>query len=116
MAAAIRSQQYNIADRIHRCADGCARGAHVRPGTQSFTAVPGRRSRWVSDQNGNHAGLAFTAGEPGAAGEMRSPAWSPDGKQVVYQKFSYVRRAQNLPLFNRDPDFELIYSEIAGAQ
>ncbi|HXJ38356.1 MAG TPA: hypothetical protein VNH18_03700, partial [Bryobacteraceae bacterium] len=64
---------------------------------------------------GDHAGLAFTSGQPGAAGEMRSPAWSADGKQVVYQKFSYVRRAQNLPLFNRDPDFELIYSEIFPA-
>jgi len=64
---------------------------------------------------GDHAGLAFTAGALGAAGEMRSPAWSPDGKQVVYQKFSSVRRAQNLPLFNRDPDFELIYSEIFPA-
>src|SRR5690349_5332489 len=64
---------------------------------------------------GDHAGLAFTSGQSGAAGEMRSPAWSSDGKQVVYQKFSFVRRAQNLPLFNRDPDFELIYSEIFPA-
>src|SRR5262249_42569014 len=66
-------------------------------------------------KSGDHTGLAFAAGAPGAAGDMRSPAWSPDGKQVVYQKFSSVRRAQNQPLFTRDPNFELIYSEIFPA-
>ena len=64
---------------------------------------------------GPHAGLAFTTGEQGAGAELRSPAWAPDGKWVVYQKFSYVKRAQNLPLFNRDPEFDLIYSEIFPA-
>ena len=64
---------------------------------------------------GVHPGLAFSTGEQGAAGEMRSPAWSPDGKQVVYQKFSSTRRPQNQPLFTRDAEFELIYSEIFPA-
>jgi Tol biopolymer transport system component len=61
---------------------------------------------------GAHPGLAFTTGESGASGEMRNPAWSPDGKQVVYHKFSYSRRPQNQPLFTRDQQFELAYSEI----
>jgi len=64
---------------------------------------------------GPHAGLAFTNGNPGASGEMRNPAWSPDGKYVVYQKFSHARRPQNQPLFHGDPEFELVYSEIFPA-
>src|SRR5207244_1476002 len=61
-------------------------------------------------KSGKHQGLAFSTGERGAEGEMRNPAWSPDGKQVAYQKTSFTPRPQNQPLFSRDPDFELAYS------
>jgi Tol biopolymer transport system component len=61
---------------------------------------------------GDHTGLAFTIGQPGVSGDMRSPSWSPDGKQVVYQKFSAARRPQNQALFSNNPEFDLVYSEI----
>jgi Tol biopolymer transport system component len=64
---------------------------------------------------GSHAGLAFTSGEPGAAGDMRNPSWSLDGKRAVYTKFSASRRPQNQPLFSNDPEFDLVYSEIFPA-
>ena len=64
---------------------------------------------------GPHPGLAFTMGEQGTAGEMRCPAWSPDGKQVVYQKLSFSRRPQNQALFSTNADFDLVYSEIFPA-
>jgi len=66
-------------------------------------------------KSGGHNGLAFTTGVAGAAGDMRNPAWSPDGMHVVYQKFAYGGRKQNEPLFNRDPEFDLIYSQIFPA-
>jgi Tol biopolymer transport system component len=60
---------------------------------------------------GPHAGLGFTSGQQGLNGEMRNPSWSPDGKWVVYQKYSSKARPQNESLFSRDPEFELVYSD-----
>ena len=31
-------------------------------------------------------GLNYASGDAAVSGEMRSPAWSPDGKLVVYEK------------------------------
>src|SRR5713226_5459427 len=42
---------------------------------------------------GQKGELAFTTGEHGAdapaPGVIRNPAWSPDAKQLVYEKFAY---------------------------
>ncbi len=56
-----------------------------------------------------HGGLVFTTGERGPDEWIRNPAWSADGKLVVYQKFTYANR-QNDPIFAKDPDFDLRYS------
>ena len=58
---------------------------------------------------GQHGGLAFSTGERGSEGMMRNPAWSADGKQVVYEKFVYAS-VQNQPLFAKDPGFEVRFS------
>ena len=60
---------------------------------------------------GPRAGLAFTTGDQGAAGQMRNPSWSPDGKWVVYQKWSSESWRQNQPLFSIDPEFDLAQSD-----
>jgi hypothetical protein len=62
-------------------------------------------------KEGPHTGLAFTTGEPAAAGETRNPSWSPDGKWVVYQKYSSLAWPQDKTLFSRDPEFDLVYSD-----
>jgi Tol biopolymer transport system component len=59
---------------------------------------------------GPWSGLAFTTGDQGADGQMRNPSWSPDGKWVVYQKWSSSWH-QNQPLFSIDPGFDLAYSD-----
>jgi Tol biopolymer transport system component len=56
-----------------------------------------------------HGGLAFTTGGRGPDAWIRNPAWSRDGKQVVYEKFIYANR-QNDPIFAKDRDFDLRYS------
>jgi Tol biopolymer transport system component len=61
-------------------------------------------------KKGQHDGLAFTTGESGAAGEMRSPAWSADAKWVVYHKASNAW-VQNRGLFSINPKFELAYTQ-----
>jgi TolB protein len=60
---------------------------------------------------GRRAGLAFTTGDQGAAGQMRNSSWSPDGKWVVYQKWSSESWRQNQPLFSIDPEFDLAQSD-----
>ncbi len=70
---------------------------------------------------GQKGELAFTTGEHGAdapapspapgpaPGVIRNPAWSPDGKQLVYEKFAYDSK-QNQPLFAKDQTFDLRFS------
>ena len=66
---------------------------------------------------GQKGELAFTTGEHGAEapapgpapGVIRNPAWSPDGKQLVYEKFAYDSR-QNQPLYAKDQTFDLRFS------
>jgi Tol biopolymer transport system component len=62
---------------------------------------------------GQKGELAFTTGEHGAdapaPGVIRNPAWSPDGKQLVYEKFAYDSK-QNQPLYSKDQSFELRYT------
>lgn len=61
-------------------------------------------------KTGEHAGLAFTKSGFGAAGSMRNPAWSPDGRSVVYQKVTAEPFVQNQPLFSKNAEFELAWS------
>src|SRR6267378_4102710 len=62
---------------------------------------------------GQKGELAFTTGEHGAVapapGVIRNPAWSSDGKQVVYEKFAYDSN-QNQPLYAKDQAFDLRFS------
>src|SRR5437879_7792383 len=57
-------------------------------------------------------GLAFTSGEKTAAGAIRNPAWSPDGKQVVYEKRTFVNRPQNTLLYSWNPEYECRYTDV----
>ena len=56
-----------------------------------------------------HGGLAFTSGEHGPDAWIRNPAWSLDGKRVVYEKFIYASR-QYQPMFAKDSEFDLRFS------
>jgi len=62
---------------------------------------------------GQKGELAFTTGEHGAdapaPGVIRNPAWSPDAKQLVYEKFAYDSK-QNQPLYAKDQTFDLRFS------
>jgi Tol biopolymer transport system component len=61
---------------------------------------------------GSNAGLAFTQGEPGSKGMLRNPAWSSDGKQVVYQRVDFTARPQNQELYSWEPDMEMQYTDV----
>lgn len=65
-------------------------------------------------KSGGDQGIRYTDGRKGAGG-VRNPAWSPDGKQVVYHKITSPRRNRIAPAFSRDPEFELVFSEVFPA-
>jgi Tol biopolymer transport system component len=71
------------------------------------------RIGYLAKGPGQEGHLVFTTGEHGADGPapgvVRNPAWSPDGKQVVYQKFAYASK-QNQPLFSKDGMFDIRFS------
>ncbi len=58
-------------------------------------------------KGGPDTGLAFTkTGLAAVKRNIRSPAWSPDGRFVVYEKVGFAPRAQDKPLYSWDPDWE----------
>jgi Tol biopolymer transport system component len=65
-------------------------------------------------KNGPSASLTFTTGERGIAGDIGNPAWSRDGKQLVYHSGPIATipapRAPGQPLAGRDQRFELLFA------
>jgi Tol biopolymer transport system component len=57
-------------------------------------------------------GVAYDSGELKFPGSLRSPAWSRDGKQVVYEKVDYTPRPQNQLLYSWDPKYEYRYTDV----
>ncbi len=53
-------------------------------------------------------GIVYASGKAGPTGaEVRSPSWSPDGKQVVYSRFTTERSPAPVKLWSRNPNYEL---------
>jgi len=58
---------------------------------------------------GANAGITYHPPDNAAAGNIRDPAWSPDGKQVVYDKQRYALK-QGRPIHSIDPEITLRFS------
>jgi Tol biopolymer transport system component len=65
-------------------------------------------------KGGPDAGLHSTAAgrAPVKLDGLRTPCWSPDGKQVVYEKFTWRGWRQNQPLYSWDPAREYRYTDV----
>jgi Tol biopolymer transport system component len=65
-------------------------------------------------KQGPSAALTFTSGARGAAGDIGSPAWTRDGKRLVYHSGPIATipepRAPGQPLHGRDPRFDLRFA------
>jgi len=57
-------------------------------------------------------GIAYSDGGMGLAGTVRAPAWSADGKHVVYEKQNFAARPQGQVLYSWDPDYEYRYTDV----
>jgi Tol biopolymer transport system component len=63
-------------------------------------------------KGGPNAGIAYTNGKATLPGAMRSPAWSPDGSHVVYEKVDFTHRQQNQPLYSWDTHYDYRYTDV----
>ena len=78
--------------------------------------LSGGRIGYVSRAGGDRGGLRVRHPdrrvETVIAGAVRSPSWSPDGRQVVYERIERLGYTQHLvPAFSPDPEFELFLHE-----
>jgi Tol biopolymer transport system component len=59
-------------------------------------------------RDGASQGIFYASGKKGPSGkDIRVPSWSPDGKQVVYSRFTSERRPEPVRLWSRNPGIEL---------
>lgn len=66
-----------------------------------------------STKSAQTSGIAYIAGSPAKfPPSMRSPAWSPDGKQVVYEKVDNTPRVQNQLLASWNPEYQMRYTDV----
>jgi Tol biopolymer transport system component len=57
-------------------------------------------------------GIVYSDGAMGPRGDVRSPSWSPDGRQVVYYRFDTKNRAHWTGLYSWDKSREYRYSDV----
>ncbi|MHB8284070.1 MAG: TolB family protein [Caulobacteraceae bacterium] len=63
-------------------------------------------------KGGPDEGIAFVGGGVALKRAMRSPAWSPDGKHVIYQKVGFKSRPQDKPLYSWDKEWEYRFTDV----
>jgi len=63
-------------------------------------------------KGGPDEGIVYTAGRSGFRRALRAPAWSPDGKTLIYEKHSFAARPQNKPLYGWDADWEYRHTDV----
>ncbi|WP_260928137.1 hypothetical protein [Novosphingobium sp. 9] len=57
-------------------------------------------------------GLYYTDGRPPVLRQMRSPCWSPDGTQVIYEKVGFAFRGQGDELYSWDADWDYRHTDV----
>ncbi len=81
-------------------------GLKVFPQFLSATEIASHR------KGGADEGLYYTSGRPAFKAALRSPAWSPDGKTVIYEKVDFKPRPQNQRLYSWDPEWDYQHTDV----
>lgn len=74
--------------------------------------LPGGRVGYTT-KAGQVSGVAYTkTGPANFPKNLRSPSWSADGTQVVYEKIDNTPRPQNQSLYSWDPNYDYKYTDV----
>ena len=71
----------------------------VGPGVKMSPAITPSGAVAYIRKDGATSGLVYVNGDPGPAGNVRSPSWSPDGAHVVYHRLATPVATRGLPTF-----------------
>jgi Tol biopolymer transport system component len=63
-------------------------------------------------KGGADEGIVYTSERAGFKRVLRSPNWSPDGRQVVYEKVTFRGWRENQPLYSWDADWDYRYTDV----
>lgn len=85
------------------------------PGLKAYHQFVGANEIGYLRKGGAEEGIAYTSGRQGFKKAVRAPAWSPDGKTVIYEKHEFKARVQNKPLYGWDPDWEYRHTDVFPA-
>jgi Tol biopolymer transport system component len=85
------------------------------PGFKVFPQFLNARDIAYHIKGGPLEGIYYTSGKPMIKATLRSPAWTPDGSQLIYEKNSFKSRPQNLPLYSWDPNWNYRYTDVFPA-
>ena len=66
-------------------------------------------------KGGLDEGVHYTSGRPGFKRAVRSPAWAPDAKAIIYEKHEFKARPQNKPLYSWDAEWEYRHTDVFPA-
>ena len=85
------------------------------PGLKVYHQFLGPSEIGYLRKGGAEEGIFYTSGHPGFKRAARAPAWSPDGKAVIYEKHRFDARPQNKPLYGWDRDWEYRHTDVFPA-
>jgi Tol biopolymer transport system component len=66
-------------------------------------------------KGGPNEGIVYSEGQSGFKAALRSPAWSPDGRTIIYEKVKFREWTQNQLLYSWDPNREYRYTDVFPA-
>lgn len=89
-------------------ATGSATTVPAGPGVKLLPAVLSSGDVAYLRRDKTAAGVFYGNGKPGPAGaDLRSPSWSPDGKQVVFSRYVSKHVTEPVKQFSKNPGFDL---------
>jgi TolB protein len=89
-------------------ATGDAKSVNAGPGVKLFASILPSGELGFVRKDKKAAGIFYSNGKAGPSGDVRWPAWSPDGSKVVYGRAFTPPPGTVQKLWSRNPKFELI--------